>query len=540
MWTQTYIRATLNLILTVLSSICPIASAQDTVRLAWQAEVPLGTSGYGGLNQAKYFTHYGVDGDENVYAASHASHESNIVVVKFSGKGNLLWQRGHSDFGLVWGDVRAMAVDSAGTTVLAGVGSVSPDTGGHGYLLSLNAEGDTNWFRWTKDLNPNGCEFMPTKLLIDGSGDIYYLGSRFITLDQCESFGFAIAKFYPNGDTAWVRLEHIPMHTWDRPTDIIVDRWNNVYITGTTYGGDAITNQFDYLVVRYQENGTKSWATKLDFSSNDEPYALAADSDSNVYVTGEIEPDSIGLAYGTVKLGAGGETIWTKFVPTQYRDEQGPKKIAIDGKGDIVICGGGMLGGEYSLLTIKYAPTGDTIWTRNEQFNGIPTGRGFDRAVSFDLDANNNIYVTGETVTPDSTPRSPDIVSLKYNASGLRQWVHLYDTDSDNRYEDNARFIAAGRNSAITVGGVSWHPYQLCELVFFKLEEVFRCGDVDGSGTIDLSDAVGLLQYLFAGGGSPLDLHSGDVNCDNRVNLTDAVYLIHFVFSGGLSPCEEC
>jgi hypothetical protein len=66
------------------------------------------------------------------------------------------------------------------------------------------------------------------------------------------------------------------------------------------------------------------------------------------------------------------------------------------------------------------------------------------------------------------------------------------------------------------------------------------CGDADGAGSVDISDVVYLISYIFSGGPAPVPLLSGDVNCDSSVDISDAVYLIAFIFSGGPAPCVEC
>jgi hypothetical protein len=68
----------------------------------------------------------------------------------------------------------------------------------------------------------------------------------------------------------------------------------------------------------------------------------------------------------------------------------------------------------------------------------------------------------------------------------------------------------------------------------------YICGDADASGIVNVTDAVYLVQYIFAGGQPPDPLLSGDANCDDTVNVTDAVYLINYIFSGGPEPCAEC
>jgi hypothetical protein len=67
-----------------------------------------------------------------------------------------------------------------------------------------------------------------------------------------------------------------------------------------------------------------------------------------------------------------------------------------------------------------------------------------------------------------------------------------------------------------------------------------QCGDADGNGSINISDAVFLIAYIFAGGSTPGDcnipLGLGDANGDSSVNISDAVYLIAYIFAGGAAP----
>ncbi len=65
----------------------------------------------------------------------------------------------------------------------------------------------------------------------------------------------------------------------------------------------------------------------------------------------------------------------------------------------------------------------------------------------------------------------------------------------------------------------------------------WNCGDIDGSGTVSITDAVRLIFYLFASGPEPLDSSGGDVNQDGRLNVADVVYLINYIFVGGPAPC---
>ncbi len=68
----------------------------------------------------------------------------------------------------------------------------------------------------------------------------------------------------------------------------------------------------------------------------------------------------------------------------------------------------------------------------------------------------------------------------------------------------------------------------------------YFCGDANGDHVVNISDAVTLIAYVFAGGPAPTPYLSGDANCDSRVNISDAVYLIAYIFVSGPAPCASC
>lgn len=66
------------------------------------------------------------------------------------------------------------------------------------------------------------------------------------------------------------------------------------------------------------------------------------------------------------------------------------------------------------------------------------------------------------------------------------------------------------------------------------------CGDADGNGLVNISDAVYLVSYIFGSGQAPSPLERADCDCSGIVNIADAVYLIAFIFGGGVAPCAAC
>lgn len=69
---------------------------------------------------------------------------------------------------------------------------------------------------------------------------------------------------------------------------------------------------------------------------------------------------------------------------------------------------------------------------------------------------------------------------------------------------------------------------------------VLLCGDADGSSTVTVTDAVLVINFVFAGGQAPDPLELADADCNGLVTVSDAVYLITYVFADGPPPCAAC
>ncbi len=64
-----------------------------------------------------------------------------------------------------------------------------------------------------------------------------------------------------------------------------------------------------------------------------------------------------------------------------------------------------------------------------------------------------------------------------------------------------------------------------------------KCGDANNDGSVNVSDAVYIINFVFVGGNPPQPIQAcGDANSDAAVNVSDAVYIINFVFVGGNAP----
>lgn len=91
--------------------------------------------------------------------------------------------------------------------------------------------------------------------------------------------------------------------------------------------------------------------------------------------------------------------------------------------------------------------------------------------------------------------------------------------------------------NVFTIGGLSLPP-QMQEGALTVVDTAgpgnrFLRGDVNANGSVNVQDAVLLLNYLFAGGPAFPCLDRADVNDNGAIDLADPIYLLGFLFSTG-------
>jgi hypothetical protein len=101
-------------------------------------------------------------------------------------------------------------------------------------------------------------------------------------------------------------------------------------------------------------------------------------------------------------------------------------------------------------------------------------------------------------------------------------------------------FFPVGATTVTSIATDAAGNADTCQFSVDIVEVEFVCGDADGNVTVDISDAVYLIAYIFTNGPEPIPLVSGDANCDTAVDISDVVYLISFIFTGGPAPCAGC
>ncbi len=385
-----------------------------------------------------------VDGSGNIYVTG-LSYDSltsyDYATIKYYPNGDTAWLRRYNGPGNSSDYAYAIGLDSSGSVYVTGQ-SYGAGTSGDYATIKYLSNGDTAWVRRYNGQG-NGLDGA-TALTVDLSGNIYVTG---YSLGYLSYFDYATIKYYPNGDTAWVRRYNGVANGNDFAYAVAVDMSGNVYVTGSSEGSGTYT---DYVTIKYDSNGDTVWVKGYNGPGNHEDiaYAIAVDSAENVYVTGASDGAGTYSDYATIKYYANGDTSWIRRYngPGDSADEA--SDLTIDKAGNIYVTGGStgsLTKQDYS--TIKYLPNGDTAWVR--RYNG--PGNGDDVALAMTLDNSGNLYVTGQSY---GSGTYMDYATLKYYPDGDTAWVERYNGPMN--YWDDAYAIAVDGSGKVYVTGESY------------------------------------------------------------------------------------
>lgn len=202
--------------------------------------------------------------------------------------------------------------------------------------------------------------------------------------------------------------------SYDYAMGIAMDSSGNFYITGKSYNG---TN-YDYLTYKTP----LSWIDIIDMGRNDEAWDVAVDKNGYIYVTGHILGDY--WTRYTVKYKPSGDTVWTRKSYLTY--DNFATSVAIDSKGNVYVGGSksSFEGYQYWYIT-KYDSLGSLLWE-----DSIPQGYYAD-AYIYDLavDKWNNIYATGRTFFYYFSHYQ--YLTVKWDSMGSIVWLREYGIYED-------------------------------------------------------------------------------------------------------------
>jgi hypothetical protein len=286
-------------------------------------------------------------------------------------------------------------------------------------------------------------------MILDASGNIYVTGS---SIEGLGGFDFCTIKYTSSGLISWLQIYNGPGNGDDRSKNIVLDNSGNVYISGTSRGSGT---EDDFCTIKYNSSGVQQWVRRYNgpASFSDNAMCMVIDIAGNVYISGY----SIGIGtssdYCTIKYNSSGVQQWVQRYNGPGNDDDNVYSMDIDISGNIYVTGTTYSSSSSSdFCTIKYNPSGVQQWVKI--YNG--TANGTDRPNSITVDDSDNVYVTGCSGGNTSTL---DYCTIKYNSSGTQQWVKKYNgpgNDADEAYsaavDVSGNVYVTGSSSGIGTG----------------------------------------------------------------------------------------
>jgi hypothetical protein len=213
---------------------------------------------------------------------------------------------------------------------------------------------------------------------------------------------------------------------FDAVTAVAVDPAGNTYLTGWTEssdfpatGGSAFHGSVDAFVAKFSPANTLVYSVLIGGSGDDRASGIAVDSAGDAYITGTtnsvdfptVNPYQRWNAGGSdifvTKVGPTGSLLYSTYLGGSGQDVAGG--IAVDAQGEAVIVGSSSSsnfptfkafqshsGGGQDVVISKLNSTGTALL-----FSTYLGGAGDDHGNAIALDGSGNVYITGDTYSPN-------------------------------------------------------------------------------------------------------------------------------------------
>jgi hypothetical protein len=338
-------------------------------------------------------------------------------------------------------DATSMTIDAADNIYVTGA-STGIGTGLDYTTIKYNASGALQWVARYNGIG-NGTDFSQS-IAVDGSGNVYVTGS---STGIGTGLDYATIKYNASGVQQWAARYNGPGNGLEMALSVTVDGSGNVFVTGYSAGNGT---NYDYATLKYNSAGVQQWVARYNGPANDVDiaYSVIVDGSGNVYTTGASIGSGTSGDYATIKYNSSGIQQWAVRYNGPGNGNDEAYCIILDGSGNCYVTGyskgSGSSGLDYE--TIKYNPSGLVQWA--QRYNG--PGDSSDIAYALTRDVSDNIFVTGESFGSTS---NYDYATIKYNSTGVQQWIARYNGPGNS--SDCANAIAADYSGNVYVTGRS-------------------------------------------------------------------------------------
>jgi len=382
-----------------------------TVKYSPDSNLPLWVARYNGSGNGSDVAYaMAIDSNDNIYVAGRSTGSDtnyDYVTVKYPPDSNQpVWVARYNGPGNYIDLAYAIAIDSNDNIYVTGYSSGS----GTSYdYTTVKYSADSNLPVWVARYNgPGDGSDVAYAVALDSNDNIYVTGRSH---GSGTNYDYATVKYSPDGNLpVWVARYNGPHNSGDDAYAIAIDSNDNIYVTGRSIGSGT---NYDYATVKYSaDSNLPVWVARYNGLGNgiDQAEAIAVDSSDYIYVTGESAGSGTSSDYATVKyLPDSNLPVWVARYNGPGNGSDVAYAIAIDSNDYIYVTGFSFSGTEYDYATIRYSPDSNRlVWVAT--YNG--PGFDIDQAQAIAVDSSDYIYVTGESA---GSGTSSDYATIKYS-----------------------------------------------------------------------------------------------------------------------------
>lgn len=332
----------------------------------------------------------------------------DYLTLAYSSDGVPLWMNRYNGAGNNHDFPRAIALDSRGNVFVTGS---SLTVSSRDYATVAYSKSGAPL--WTNLYNgpANGSD-SALAVAVDGSGKVFVTGG---SMPDTSSREYATVAYSSTGARLWADHYNGPAKGFGDGRAVALDKSGNVFVTGNS-AGSGTTN--DFATIAYSSSGVVLWTNRYNGpgNSNDIGNAIAVDSEGTVFVTGSSTGSGSGFDYATIAYSNGGVPLWTNRYNGPGNGNDIPFALALDSEGNVFVTGSSAgTGTSYDYVTLAYSNAGVPLWT-----NRYTHSTDGNKVASLAVDLAGNAFVTGTT----SIDSIASFVTIKYSSS-LRPYLQL-------------------------------------------------------------------------------------------------------------------
>ncbi|MBS4016280.1 MAG: SBBP repeat-containing protein, partial [Candidatus Latescibacteria bacterium] len=281
---------------------------------------------------------------------------SDYTIIKYDSSGVELWVQRYNGPGNIYDVANAMVLDEQDNIYVTGGSS----RGGTNYDYATIKYNSLGQERWVARYNgpANGSD-NANAVTVDRQGNVYVTGASASSSVSPFNNDILTIKYDSMGAEQWVRRYDGPGNDYDYASAIAIDGQGNVVVTGASRASSSSFSD-DYVTIKYDANGVEQWVQRYNGPGNSSDWsnALVIDSYNNIYVTGyssSVASPTSNFDYATIKYSPNGIEQWVQRYdgPASLTDQA--TRIALAGQDIIYVSGNSTgVGTLNDYFTIKY------------------------------------------------------------------------------------------------------------------------------------------------------------------------------------------